>query len=149
MDLLRRVVLFHSPCPDGAFAALAAWLHFGAADRDDDDEEEEKVRFVPHRVYEALEVPSPPSTSSSLPSTSSPLPSTSASPSSPLSSLSAGDTVYLLDYSGPAGFPQALAQVAKRVVVLDHHKTAAEQLGAVIEEKAWLPKEAEKEEKEE
>ena len=154
----KTFVLFHSPCPDGAFAALAAWLHFSARGEADD---EDKVRFVPHRVYETMEVPSPSSSSTppppSPPSSSSPPPTAAAaaaaaaasSSSSPLSSLSASDTVYLLDYSGPAGFPQALARVAKRVVVLDHHKTAAEQLSAVIKGKAWLPREKEEEKKEE
>jgi oligoribonuclease NrnB/cAMP/cGMP phosphodiesterase (DHH superfamily) len=33
-----------------------------------------------------------------------------------------------LDYSGPDGFPQQLAQHVGQVIVLDHHKTAAEQL---------------------
>jgi len=136
----RTFVLFHSPCPDGAFAALAAWLHFRGGE--EEPEQEEKVVFVPHRVYETMEVPS---TASPTPASSSP----TATPTSPLSSLSAGDTVYLLDYSGPAGFPQALSKVAKRVVVLDHHKTAAEQLGGVIEGKAWMPKEQEQEQEEE
>jgi oligoribonuclease NrnB/cAMP/cGMP phosphodiesterase (DHH superfamily) len=36
--------------------------------------------------------------------------------------------VYLLDYSGPDGFPQQLARHVSNVVVLDHHKTAAAQL---------------------
>ena len=127
----KTFVLFHSPCPDGAFAALAAWLHFKGGE-EEKEPEEEKVVFVPHRVYETIEVPSPSSSPSS--------PSPSSSPptlSSPLSSLSASDTVYLLDYSGPAGFPQALSKAARRVVVLDHHKTAAEQLGGVIKDKAW------------
>lgn len=35
---------------------------------------------------------------------------------------------FLLDYSGPDGFPQQLAQQLRAVVVLDHHKTAAAQL---------------------
>jgi oligoribonuclease NrnB/cAMP/cGMP phosphodiesterase (DHH superfamily) len=41
------------------------------------------------------------------------------------------DVAYLLDYSGPDGFPQQLAQHVSQVVVLDHHKTAAEQLSDV------------------
>ena len=130
----KTFVLFHSPCPDGAFAALAAWLHFKQASPSA-FEGEEKVQFVPHRVYETMEVPA--STSSS------------SSSSSPLASLSARDTVYLLDYSGPAGFPQALSQIAGRVVVLDHHKTAAEQLAGVIEAKAWTTKREGEEEGEE
>jgi hypothetical protein len=35
---------------------------------------------------------------------------------------------FLLDYAGPDGFPQQLAQHVAAVVVLDHHKTAAAQL---------------------
>lgn len=125
----KTFVLFHAPCPDGAFAALAAWLHFGG----ETSSSEKEVKFVPHRVYEALQVPSSSSTSTST-------------SSSPLSGLSSDDTVYLLDYSGPAGFPEALSKVAGRVVVLDHHKTAAEQLSKVVEGKAWLKEEDEEEE---
>eukprot|EP00877_Chromochloris_zofingiensis_P003310 jgi/Chrzof1/12980/Cz07g15050.t1 len=42
--------------------------------------------------------------------------------------LKGEEVVYLLDYAGPAGFPQEVATKAKHVVVLDHHKTSAEQL---------------------
>eukprot|EP00884_Botryococcus_braunii_P018835 jgi/Botrbrau1/5635/Bobra.55_1s0024.1 len=42
--------------------------------------------------------------------------------------LKGHETVYLLDFAGPNGFPAALASAARRVVLLDHHKTAAEQL---------------------
>eukprot|EP00878_Enallax_costatus_P038257 GHUV01043442.1.p1 GENE.GHUV01043442.1~~GHUV01043442.1.p1 ORF type:complete len:165 (+),score=47.76 GHUV01043442.1:433-927(+) len=40
----------------------------------------------------------------------------------------ADETAYLLDYAGPEGFPQQLAQHVQGVYVLDHHKTAAAQL---------------------
>ena len=40
------------------------------------------------------------------------------------------DTIYLLDYCGPAGYAISLAQRAARCVVLDHHKTAFEHLSA-------------------
>jgi hypothetical protein len=43
--------------------------------------------------------------------------------------VSPASTVYLLDYAGPPGFAAALASRAGRVVILDHHKTAAEELG--------------------
>ena len=36
--------------------------------------------------------------------------------------------VYFLDYTGPVGFPEAIATTAGRVVVLDHHKTAQDSL---------------------
>jgi hypothetical protein len=40
----------------------------------------------------------------------------------------ADDTVYFLDYTGPAGFPEEVAGRASQVIVLDHHKTAQETL---------------------
>ena len=39
----RPVVMYHYPCPDGIFAALAAHLHFRDSGSD--------VRWVPNRVY--------------------------------------------------------------------------------------------------
>jgi hypothetical protein len=39
-------VLYHYPCPDGAFAALAAHLYFSAAAR--------PVRFFPNTVYDPI-----------------------------------------------------------------------------------------------
>ncbi len=91
---LSSVVLYHYPCPDGVFAALAAYLALSATGA--------PARFIPHTVYSPL--------------------SLEALPVGP------SDCVYLLDYAGPPGFAVALAQRAGRVVVLDHHKTAAEQL---------------------
>lgn len=35
---------------------------------------------------------------------------------------------FLLDYAGPDGFPQQLAQHVSDVIVLDHHKTSAQRL---------------------
>lgn len=42
--------------------------------------------------------------------------------------MQANEVAYLLDYSGPDGFAQQLAQHVSHVIVLDHHKTAAAQL---------------------
>ena len=39
-------VLYHYPCPDGAFAALAAHLYFSAAAR--------PARFFPNTVYDPI-----------------------------------------------------------------------------------------------
>ena len=39
----QPVVLYHYPCPDGVFAALAAHLHFRQSGLD--------VRWVPNRVF--------------------------------------------------------------------------------------------------
>lgn len=46
-------------------------------------------------------------------------------------SLTPDDTLYLCDYAGPAGFVQAAAAKARSVLVLDHHKTALEQLQGI------------------
>lgn len=43
------------------------------------------------------------------------------------------ETAYLVDFSGPPGFAKELAARAGKVVVLDHHKTAA--AGALL--KVW------------
>lgn len=42
--------------------------------------------------------------------------------------LKGSETVYFLDYTGPPGFPEAVARNAGNVIVLDHHKTAHESL---------------------
>jgi len=44
--------------------------------------------------------------------------------------LQGHELVYMCDFSGPAGFAQQAASKAKRLVVLDHHKTAVDQLQA-------------------
>jgi hypothetical protein len=42
----KSVVLYHYPCPDGVFAALAAYLYHDAVGR--------PVSFLPNTVYEPL-----------------------------------------------------------------------------------------------
>lgn len=42
----KNVVLYHYPCPDGIFAALAAHLYHNARGR--------PVSFLPNTVYEPL-----------------------------------------------------------------------------------------------
>lgn len=46
-DVTSAVVLFHHPCIDGIFAALAAYSYF--------KQRELPCRFVPHRVYEDID----------------------------------------------------------------------------------------------
>ena len=48
-DQSRILVLYHYPCPDGGFAALAAALHFQQIGQ-------ERVLFVPNRVYDPCTV---------------------------------------------------------------------------------------------
>ena len=42
------------------------------------------------------------------------------------------DTLYLVDFSGGVEFIAAACKAAKRVVVIDHHKTAAEDLASEV-----------------
>lgn len=99
----HTVVLYHWPCFDGAGAALAAWLHLAPLARAGGHAH--GPRFIPHLVTRALDPASTPGLDTAGPAT----------------------TVYLLDYAGPPGFAAGLAASAGRVVVLDHHKTAAEE----------------------
>lgn len=42
------------------------------------------------------------------------------------------ETVYFLDYIGPRGFARSVAHHSKEVIVLDHHKTALEELDGSV-----------------
>jgi hypothetical protein len=89
----RCVVAYHYTCPDGAFGALAAHVALRARGA--------SVRFAPLQVFrpEAERV------------------------GGVAASLCADETLYLIDITGGAGFIAACCARAKRVVVLDHHKT--------------------------
>ncbi|KAM7250388.1 hypothetical protein ACFE04_022271 [Oxalis oulophora] len=89
-------VLYHCPCPDGAFAALAAHLYFKATCNNNNN----NVIFFPNAVYNPI-----------------------TPPQLPLNQIS---HLYLLDYVGPPGFAQDISSMVERVVILelDHHKTA-------------------------
>lgn len=87
-------ILYHYPCPDGAFAALAAHLYFSAASL--------PALFFPNTVYNPI-----------------------TAPQLPLHEI--GD-LYLLDFVGPSGFVQDVSSRVDRVIILDHHKTALENL---------------------
>lgn len=43
--------------------------------------------------------------------------------------LQGNETVYMLDFAGPPGFAIQLAERCREVIVLDHHKTAMEDIG--------------------
>ncbi|KAA8542904.1 hypothetical protein F0562_024061 [Nyssa sinensis] len=92
----KTAVVYHYPCPDGAFAALAAHLYFSSIST--------SVLFIPNTVYSPLRAEELP--------------------------LNEIDEVYLLDFVGPPGFVQQISSKVDSVVVLDHHKTALEMLGA-------------------
>eukprot|EP00250_Pteridium_aquilinum_P003276 c135_g1_i1 orf=410-1447(-) len=90
----RVAVLYHYPCPDGAFAALAAHLYHTLQGL--------SVVFFPNTVYSPIKVKD--------------------------LDTDAFDAFYLLDFVGPEGFAMELCSKAKKVIVLDHHKTAYDAL---------------------
>ncbi|KAL2553494.1 hypothetical protein Fot_07113 [Forsythia ovata] len=96
----KSAVLYHYPCPDGAFAALAANLYFSHCPTT----AAATALFFPNTVYSPLSVEDLP--------------------------LNEIDRVYLLDFVGPPNFIQELSSKVKQIVVLDHHKTALEMLGS-------------------
>jgi hypothetical protein len=55
------VIVYHYPCPDGAFAALAARLYFNKTNI-----QEQQVDYLPQPVYEILDLNNPLFTSDSV-----------------------------------------------------------------------------------
>ena len=93
-------VIYHYPCPDGAFAALAAHLHLAL----------QPASVTPLR-YVALTTWAKPAELASI---------AAATPED--------DAVYLLDISGGREFVTALCARASAVHLIDHHKSALELL---------------------
>lgn len=87
-------VMYHFPCPDGAYSALAAYLGLvkGLG---------KGVDFVPHSTYSSYDLAGDP-----------------AGVKGP------EKTVYLLDYVGPPSFIPEVCASGANVVLIDHHKTA-------------------------
>ncbi|CAI9780431.1 unnamed protein product [Fraxinus pennsylvanica] len=98
----KTAVLYHYPCPDGAFAALAANLYFSHCSTT--IATAATALFFPNTVYSPLRVEDLP--------------------------LNEINLVYLLDFVGPPSFIQELSSKVDQIVVLDHHKTALEMLGS-------------------
>lgn len=98
---MTTYVCYHYPCPDGVFAALAAHAALSSGPA--------PVRFVPLTVYQPKE--------------------------ERLAMVDTtfvhADTVYLLDFSGGPEFVVKLCSVARAVHLLDHHKTALEDIDAL------------------
>jgi len=97
-----NIILYHAHCPDGFGAAFAAWLKFGDA-----------ARYIPVSYGKPI-----------------PVEGTSLSPTRTPGDKDVPSTIYILDFSYPADVLEELAGRAdvQKVVVLDHHKTAAEAL---------------------
>eukprot|EP00892_Ulva_mutabilis_P006431 jgi/Ulvmu1/415/UM001_0422.1 len=92
----RTIICYHYPCPDGVFAALAAFLYHRTAMVD------HGIHFVPLTTWDKPAVAD--------------------------LNLEGDETVYFLDYTGPKGFARSVTTSCKEVIVLDHHKTAQEDL---------------------
>lgn len=99
-------VLYHSPCPDGCFAALAAAMWFEQSGIDPLGKE---VRWQPMEVFK------------------------SAASQFDVELVTADDEVFLLDYTGDASFVLNLASRCLRCTVLDHHQTALTKLRKALE----------------
>lgn len=99
---MSDVLIYHYPCPDGVFAGLAAYLRLAHDGR--------TVRVAPQVSYRS--------------------PSERASGVD--SSIATDDTVHLLDFSGGVEFILALCARAKSVQIADHHKTAQEDIHALM-----------------
>lgn len=99
---MKVIVCYHYPCPDGIFAALAAYLHCLCGPDPDVD-----LKVIPLTVYgkveERLKL---------------------------ANAFTKEHTVYLVDFTGGADFIAAACQNALKVIVLDHHKSGQEDLAA-------------------
>lgn len=98
----RTVVIYHYPCQDGVFGALAAHLHATHVAKTE-------VVWMPLTVYEAPAKRIERARATLLPS----------------------DDVHLVDFSGGVEFVLACCAAARSVRLVDHHKTAEEDLAAL------------------
>ena len=121
----RVAICYHHPCADGYAAAVAAFVGLallpsvldGAPHTSASLERARAaagVAFHPLAIYE----------------------SESSRTARICAAVGPATVVYLLDFSGGLGFIRALCAAAARVVLLDHHKTAAEDVAAL---RAALP----------
>ena len=97
---MKPLVIYHANCTDGFGAAFAAWLKLG------DDAEYVPMDYLssslsPSEAWEQL--------SQAIPS-----------------KMNSDRVVYILDFSLPKPVMDKLLEVSRKVVWLDHHKTAFE-----------------------
>lgn len=107
--MAKYYVLYHSPCPDGCFAALAAALWFEGSGIDP----------LGGRVkWQPMDVARDPNAQFAV------------------DGVGAEDEVFLLDYSGGAPFVLSIAKCGCTCTVLDHHETALKELRAALQDVA-------------
>lgn len=126
MQAQKRLVrvVYHFPCPDGAYAALAAFLRYNKrqdvgnvlspvsnflSQRDLD------LKFIPHATFRPLSVED----DTLFPSESEVFLYDTCLYLQKL-------TIYRLDYVGPQDFVPRISKKVKKVVLIDHHRTAFE-----------------------
>ena len=88
----KSLILYHYPCADGVFAALAAKLSNVG----------QWFEFIPHSTTKTLSVTE--------------------------LAKQTKHAIYLLDYCGPRGFIQECCDHFRVVFLIDHHKTAQDEL---------------------
>ena len=93
---MKNLVIYHDHCTDGFAAAFSAWLTFG----------DENTEYLPLSYGQADTV--------------------SALCNAPKSPIDENTEIYILDFSMPKEVMEFLFKNAKKVVWLDHHKTAFE-----------------------
>lgn len=95
--LMIKHIIYHYPCPDGVFAALAAYLYFSK------QKLLSETRFIPAFSYKPLSLPN----------------------------IQKRDFVYMLDWSQGKQFLLDVSRNAKKVILLDHHKTCLEDVKSI------------------
>lgn len=100
-SMVKFHMMYHSPCPDGCFAAFAASMWF---ERNGVDPLGSSVRWQPMDVIKP------------------------ASDQFDVDSVDSQDEVFLMDYTGNPTFVLELASRCSRCTVLDHHQTALTKL---------------------
>jgi hypothetical protein len=120
MAASKTFICYHYPCPDGIAACLATFIGLtkdvhvttGVAAA----ASASNIVFCPMEIYK------PESTRVSL----------------ARERFNLADTVYIVDFSGGVEFIQTACSRAGRVILLDHHKTAKEELSTLTDPPANL-----------
>jgi len=102
--MAKVVIIYHYPCPDGIYGALAAYLHFTYV-----TVPPPPIRFFPLTVW------SKPEEREKI-----------------VSAIMEDEDVYLIDFSGGVDFMTGLCQNAKSVTLLDHHADTFEILPSFL-----------------
>jgi len=118
----KYIICYHYPCPDGIFGALGAYLYF------QEHNLLSSVTWLPLTVYsKEPERITKLENIISLVSSSSSSNTTNTTPST---TSATNLCIYLIDFSGGTNFLNTACKLANRVILIDHHKTAAEDVAS-------------------